>query len=340
MQAPSGQEASPLLIEAIALLEGAGRPADQKRAQYWLAYVHMALDDPEESRRLLLQLVGADPALVEDPDFEVRVRIALARSRRSTATRRAARCTSRRRAGSRRGLDLRKRGVYFDALSKARFEANDTEGAIRAATEALALFRASEQEVQEAPLENALAMSFVRLGNLGARRRARGPGPWRSRSACTTTRPLGHYLDTQATIRLARGEYDEAIRLVDRALALEAEHGPRERPGRRPDHARAGPDAAGPRGRGRGRLGRGRRGGLDSLASPMRRQAVFAAWAESLAAQGRHADAYEVMRQALCHAAAAPRPLAGDASGGTMSPTHGRLSPMKQSVSDQPAGGT
>ena len=35
------------------------------------------------------------------------------------------------------------------------------------------------------------------------------------------------------------------------------------------------------------------------LSSPLRRRRIFAAWAESLAAQGRHAEAYEVMRQAL-----------------------------------------
>ena len=67
MQAASGAGGVAALIEAIALLDGAGRPADQKRAQYWLAYVHMALDDPEEARRLLLALVGADPGSSRTP---------------------------------------------------------------------------------------------------------------------------------------------------------------------------------------------------------------------------------------------------------------------------------
>ena len=50
--------------------------------------------------------------------------------------------------------------------------------------------------------------------------------PSRSPSGCNHFQTLGHYLDTQATIRLARGDADGAIRLTDRALALEAEHGP------------------------------------------------------------------------------------------------------------------
>ena len=291
------QEASPLLIEAIGLLEGAGRPSDQKRAQYWLAYVHMALDDPEESRRLLLQLVGADPALVEDPDFEVRVRIALAQVETEHGDPARGALYLEEARGLASGLDLRKRGVYFDALSKARFEANDTEGAIRAATEALALFRASEQEVQEAQLENALAMSFVRLGNLG-RADELAAGAVEIAERLHHYQTLGHYLDTQATIRLARGEYDEAIRLVDRALALEAEHGPaNDQVGARITRAQALTAA--------GRADEAEAAWAEAaavarrLASPMRRKRIFAAWAESLAAQGRHADAYEVMRQAL-----------------------------------------
>jgi tetratricopeptide (TPR) repeat protein len=291
------QEASPLLIEAIRLLDGSGRPADQKRAQYWLAYVHMALDDPEEARRLLLDLVGSDPAVVEDPDFEVRVRIALAQveTEHGDPARGSLYLEEARDLAA--GLDLRKRGVYFDALSKARFEANDTEGAIRAATEALALFRASEQEVQEAQLENALAMSFVRLGNLGrADELAAEAVAIAERLHHYQT--LGHYLDTQATIRLARGEYDEAIRLADRSLALEAEHGPaNEQVGARITRAQA-LSAAGRDEEAEAAWAEAA-ASARRLSSPMRRRRIFTAWAESLAAQGRHAEAYEVMRQAL-----------------------------------------
>ena len=56
---------------------------------------------------------------------------------------------------------------------------------------------------------------------------------------------LGHVVDTLATIRLARGDAARALELADRSLALEAEHGPRRRADRRPDHAREGARGAG-----------------------------------------------------------------------------------------------
>ncbi|HEY6571302.1 MAG TPA: helix-turn-helix transcriptional regulator [Candidatus Limnocylindrales bacterium] len=291
------QQAAPLLVEAIALLADGGRQADQKRAQYWLSYVHMALDDPEEARRLLLDMLGSDAEATEDPDFEVRVRIALAQveTEHGDPARAALYLEEARELAA--GLDLRKRGIYFDALSKARFAANDTEGAIRAATEALALFRASEQEVQEAMLENALAMSFVRLGNLAK------AGELAAQAVAIAERlhhfqTLGHYLDTQATISLARGDLADALRLTDRALAIEAEYGPaNDQVGARITRAQALTAA--------GRTVEAEAAWADAagvarqLSSPLRRRRIFAAWAESLAAQGRHAEAYEVMRQAL-----------------------------------------
>ena len=140
-------------------------------------------------------------------------------------------------------------------------------------------------------------MSFVRLGNLG-RADELAAGAVEIAERLHHYQTLGHYLDTQATIRLARGEYDEAIRLVDRALALEAEHGPaNDQVGARITRAQALTAA--------GRADEAEAAWAEAaavarrLASPMRRKRIFAAWAESLAAQGRHADAYEVMRQAL-----------------------------------------
>jgi transcriptional regulator with XRE-family HTH domain len=291
------QAASPLLVEAIRLLAAGGRPSDQKRAQYWLSYVHMALDDPEEARRLLLELVGTDPNVSEDPDFEVRLRIALAQIETEHGDPARGALYLEEARGLAGTLDLRKRGIYFDALSKARFEAGDTEGAIRAATEALALFRASEQEVQEAQLENALAMSFVRLGNLG-RAEELATQAVAIAERLNHYQTLGHYLDTQATIRLARGDVDGALRLTERALALEAEHGPaNEQVGARITRAQALATA--------GRADEAEVAWADAaavarqLSSPLRRRRILAAWAEALAAQGKHAEAYEVMRQAI-----------------------------------------
>ncbi len=291
------QDASPLLVEAIRLLATGGRPADRMRAQYWLSYVHQALDDPQEARRLLLEMLGTDPRLAEDPDFEVRVRIALAAletehgdpARAALYLEAANDLTS--------GLSLHRRGAYFDSLASARAAGGDLEGAIGAGAEALALYRASEQETVEPLLANELAMSFLQLGN-----------PVRAEELCTRAieiaeriqryQALAHYLDTMATIQMAHGKAARALELAERALALEAEHGPaNEQVGARITRAQA--LAA------LGRMDDANTAWAEAgasarqLASPGRRKRIFAAWADALAAQGRHAEAYEVMREAL-----------------------------------------
>jgi transcriptional regulator with XRE-family HTH domain len=291
------QEASPLLAEAIRLLAAGGRPADQKHAQYWLSYVHQMLDDPQEARRLLLDLLGTDPALAEDPDFEVRVRIALAMIESEHGDAALATLYLEEAKGLTAGLSLNRRGTYFDSLANARAQAGDLEGAIQAGLEALALYRASEQEIRESLIANDLAMSFVRLGNLGRAEEL-------SRSAIAIAertehfQTLGHYLDTLATIELARGNAAEALRHADRALALEAEHGPpNDQIGARITRAQA--LSALDRTEDSNAAWAEAAACARTLGSPVHRRRIFTAWAESLAAQGRHAEAYEVMREAI-----------------------------------------
>ena len=217
----------------------ASAPSTGSRTSTWPSTI------PTRPAGCCLSLLGTDASVTEDPDFDVRVRIALAQveTEHGDPARAALYLEEARELAA--GLDLRKRGTYFDALSKARFAANDTEGAIRAATEALALFRASEQEVQEAMLENALAMSFVRLGNLAraaelaaqavaiAERLQPLPGPG----------PLPrHAGDDQPRPRRRRRCHPA------RRPRARARGGARagERPGRRPDHPRPGAVPGGP----------------------------------------------------------------------------------------------
>src|SRR5829696_6572764 len=159
-------DAGSLLAEASALLEQGGRLADRVRARYWLAWVHMAHDDPGEARRLLLGLLDMDLAQAEDPDLEVRIRMALAAIENSHGSpERAALYLDEARAAV-DGMDLRRRAVYFELLTRTRHAAGDAEGAIRAGLEAITLYRAAEQTLDVADLENELAMSFQEIGNL------------------------------------------------------------------------------------------------------------------------------------------------------------------------------
>jgi len=195
------------------------------------------------------------------------------------------------------GLDTRRRAFYFDALAKTRLGTGDIEGAVRAGLEALSLFRATQFEIQEATLLNELALSFIALGNLG-----------RAEELVTSARAIaerldhqaavGHILDTEATLWLARGDAVRALALVDRSLAIEVEHGPpNDQVGARITRAQAltvlgRTDEANTAWADAGIVAR-------TLSSPTRRKRILSAWAEALAAQGRHAEAYEVMRQAL-----------------------------------------
>lgn len=291
------QDASQLLAEARRRLDGGGRTADLKRAQYWQAWVHMTLDDPEEARRLLLDLLGSDAADAEDADFAVRVRIALAQVETEHGLPERARLyldEARDLAGE---LDLRRRAVYLDVLARARSSVGDHEAAIRLGSEALALYRTCDLETQEAGLQNQMAMTFHALGNL-ARADEFACGAIATAERLGAQHDLGHYLDTRATILLEQGDPTAALALVDRALALEAQHGPaNDQVGARITRARAlgalqRPAEADAAWAAAGAAAR-------SLVSPTRRKRVFAAWAEWLAEQDRHADAYAVMREAI-----------------------------------------
>jgi transcriptional regulator with XRE-family HTH domain len=288
--------AGPVLAEASTLL-AKGRPADQVRAQYWRSYVHMALDDPEEARRLLLDLLERRLGESDDPDMEVRIRIALAGIESDHGSPDRGRQYLEEARGRVEELDLRRRAIYFEVLSMSRHQAGDTEGAIRAGLQAMALFQAAEQTLALATLENQLAMSFIEVGNL-----ARADELTAHARAVVEdlddVRMLGHVLDTQAMIHLARGEAAEALDLADQALATEDQTGkPHEQVGARISRARA-LDAL------------GRREDADAawahaaevartIKSPFKRKRILSAYAEALAATGRHAEAYEVMRETL-----------------------------------------
>jgi tetratricopeptide (TPR) repeat protein len=256
--------------------------------------VHAELDDPEESRRLLLDLLSEAAMLPEEPDFEVRVRIALAIDETEHGSPDRARLYLEEAREQASGLDARRRAIYLDVLAKSRFAAGDVEGAIRAGLEALALFHATRYELEEALLENELAMSYAALGSLDRADELVA-------SALATAGRLGHHAavghitDTSATIRLARGDAAGALELAERSLAIEAEHGPpNEQLGARVTRAKA-LEALGRSGEAvaawaeAGAIAR-------SLASPARRRRILGAWAASLAAQGRHAEAYELLR--------------------------------------------
>lgn len=289
-------EAAGPLADAERSFDALGRVADRDRARYWLAYVHHMLDDVDEARRLLRGLLepGSD---MEDADFEVRVRIALAQveSAQRNHERALAYLEEARAAVDR--LDLPRRATWLDSLARARQAAGDDEGAVRAGLEALVLFRTIEATNLQANAENELALTFARMGSL-VQAATYAEAARTHAAASSDTAMLACALDTLASIALAAGDASEAIRLADEVLS--DEHGGATDSTRMSAHVT--------RARALGALARTDEAvaaweAAAAIAaaspSPARRREVFGAWADALASEGRHAEAYELMRRAI-----------------------------------------
>ena len=289
-------EAAAVLQEARRLLESAGRRADVRRTIYWQAAVHEALDDPGESTRMLRELLAEGPVEGDDPGFDVRVRIGIAQDEYIHGSLDRARLYLEEAADRAATLDTRRRASFYDTLAKVRSASGDYEGAIRAGTEALTLLREVGYEVQEASMENDMAMTLAAMGHYD---RAES---LIAHSIATYERleiwqDAAHSIDTLADIRLQRGDAVAALAHADHALALEAEFGPEnEQVGARITRAKA-------------LEALGRTDDAEAawahaievataLPSRTKRKRILTARAQQLAAQGRHAEAYELLAAA------------------------------------------
>jgi tetratricopeptide (TPR) repeat protein len=287
------EEAAAVLQEAQRLLAAAGRTADLRRVTYWQSGVHSALDDPEMARHMLRSLLADGPDAGDDPGFDVRVRIALAQEEFVHGSLERARVYLEEAADTADLLDVRRRASYYDTLAKVRSAAGDHEAAVRAGTVALTLLREVGYEIQAASMENDMAMTFAAMGSM---ERAQDLA---THSIATFERleawnDLAHAIDTLATIRLGVDDPGAALALADRALALEAEHGPQdEQVGARITRAKA-----------LQALGRAEEAeaawaiAVDvarRIPSASRRRRILAARAKELADQQRHAEAYELL---------------------------------------------
>jgi tetratricopeptide (TPR) repeat protein len=289
-------EAASVLQEARRLLEASGRRADVRRTIYWQSAVHGALDDAQTSVHMLRELLAEGPVEGDDPGFDVRVRIGIAQDEFVHGSLERARLYLEE-AGDRAALlDTRRRASFYDTLAKVRSASGDYEGAIRAGTEALTLLREVGYEVQEASMENDMAMTLAAMGHYDRAEELIG------HSIATLERleiwaDAAHAIDTLADIRLQRGDAVAALAQADRALAIEEEHGPvNEQVGARITRAKA--------------LDALRRTDdaeaawshaievAKSIESVVRRKRILSARAQQLAAQGRHAEAYELLAEA------------------------------------------
>ncbi|HYM83788.1 MAG TPA: helix-turn-helix transcriptional regulator [Candidatus Dormibacteraeota bacterium] len=281
--------------EARELFGRQGRPGQARLATYWLAAAHHQADDPARARLLLEDLLsGRGDEL--DPDLHVRALIALAMvlTHAGEADRALMLLSEARGLGA--DLDDRRRATLLFSLALGFRSAGDTEAAIRAGLQGLALYRAANAASEAASIENELALIYLELGNLGEAERYVGEA--RQRFEDLHDRYwLAHVTDTQARVALARGDTDRALELGDEALGLAREVG----------SSAAEIDALVTRARAHRRRGDAARA-IESLEAAADRartgpagrlRSVLAEWADLLAASGDHARAYELTREAL-----------------------------------------
>jgi transcriptional regulator with XRE-family HTH domain len=215
-----GREAVAAAAEAARIFAGLGRVPDEALARYWMAY-GLYLSDAEADARSLLNglLERVRAGLKVEPEFEMRLLMALAavESRTGNYTESLANLEAAR--GMADDLDDRRRAMFLYNLAISYRETGDVEAAIRAGTQGLALLRAAGAGFESAQIENDLAMAYLatgdvaRAGELAAE--ARGEF-----EAAGDDRYLSAVLDTEAQVALARGRVSDGINLARRARAL------------------------------------------------------------------------------------------------------------------------
>ncbi|HXG40986.1 MAG TPA: helix-turn-helix transcriptional regulator, partial [Candidatus Limnocylindrales bacterium] len=220
-----GGEAAAPAAEAQETFARLGRREDAALAAYWLAAAEYQLDNLAEARSILRTLLDEVRAgLRVEPGFRHRLLIALASIESRTGDHTASLAYLEEVRGIVEELDLRRQGTFLFDLAHAYRETGDLEAAIRTATRALALFRASESEADVAGLENDLALAHLALGNVERARDYAHQAEARFRRL-GDRRMLAHVLETEAAILAESGELERALEVASDALATAREAG-------------------------------------------------------------------------------------------------------------------
>jgi tetratricopeptide (TPR) repeat protein len=284
--------------ESMELFTALGRPADRALAAYWLGLAQHLQDNSDEARGLLSALLAEVRAgLSVAPDFELKILVALAATEAYRGADLAAIGYLEQARGLSSELDDRRRGIVLINLANSYRGAGDHEAAIRYGTQALTLLRFAEADLEAAMLENNLALAYLAVGSTdrAAELVAEAQAIGRHHA---DERLLAHLADTEAQVALAGGHAERAVELAGIAIErAEAAQG-----------SKATVDAWTTMARARLALGRtddalqafARAAELarEHAAAPRVRE-VLRAWADALAAVGRHAEAYALAREAL-----------------------------------------
>lgn len=294
----NGREATAFAAEAAQIFHAENRGPEAALAQYWLAAAQYQQENYAESKAILHSILFRVRAGMRvEPDFELRLEMALSSNESREGNHTAALAYLEEVRGLAGSLDDRRRAAYLFDLAYSYRETGDFEAAVRSGIASLELFRRSRADREMANLENDLALSYLALGNIGraaelvasSRRRLESLGDdWL----------LSHVLDTQARISLAGGAVHEALAGAQEAAAL----------AERAANAKATVDALLTLARAQAALGENaaalaanRRAGelARQLGNASLVRKALREWADTLAAAGQHEQAFAIMREAL-----------------------------------------
>jgi tetratricopeptide (TPR) repeat protein len=282
---------------AYEVLTRAGQQADAAYAGYWLGYTHYQLDNTQEARALLHQILAEVRAgLTVQADFKARLLIALAATESWDGHHHRALALLEEGRAMSDEMDDRRRATFLFSLALGYAQTGDHEAALRAGTSALPLFEADDADQEATSLRNSLALTYLEMGNIA--RATEFAAEARDRSTRHSDRRLlAHVAETEAQIALAAGDH-AAVRLrVSEALDL----------ARATQNTNAESSAL-------LTLARSQRQSGDADAQATYRQAaellrvsgprprlaeVLREWADLLVSEQRHAEAVELLQEAL-----------------------------------------
>jgi len=293
-----GTQAIASATEAADIFERLGRQRDWALASYWLSYAMLLNDNLAEARSVLGSVLERlRQGTVVEPDFKLRVLAGFAAIAAAEGDHQAALTYLEEARAVTVDLDGRRRAAILFNLAANHRELGDMEAAIRLGTEALVLMRAAEADMEVALLENDLALAYLAVGNVTRADEFAAASDLLTRRT-GGDRLLAHIADTRAQIAIAAGRPDEALALLDRCREL----------AEATDNRKALTSMFVTRGRAYLALDR-----LDDATESFREAAdliraygpqsrlprVLGEWADVLARLGRHAEAYELNREAL-----------------------------------------
>jgi len=215
-----GREAISAAAEAARIFGDLGRPTDEALARYWMAFGLYESDNEADARGLLTALLERVRAgLAVEPDFELRVLLALASVESRVGMHNRALSYLEEARGLAADLDDRRRATFLFSLAISYRETGDLEAAIRTGTQSLALYRSAGAVLEGAGIENDLALAYLASGNV-ERAAEMADQARRQIETAGDDRLLAAVLETEAQIAAKRGDRVAAQQLADKSAAL------------------------------------------------------------------------------------------------------------------------